>query len=585
MNVKNDGAKAKQAAEKDNPICFTVGCSRRKDLWYIDSGSSYHMTNDRAFFTELDGSKCTEVFLADGSVAKSHGMGEGLLKCVDEEGNNLQVRLTEVLYIPALDSGLISVRKLTEKGFAVSFGSSSCAIVSGTGKTIALGEPHGNLYVLKTIEFAKLSEEAHHLKNCQHIWHRRFGHRDPAVLNQLKAGDLVKGFNVQDCGLRQVCESCLEGKLPRRPFPHVSSSRASRVLDLIHTDVCGPMSNVTPGGSRYLMTLIDDFSRYTVVFLLQKKSDVASCIKRFVAHVKTRFGRAPCVIRSDGGGEYVNNELRAFYEEEGIQAQYTTAYSPQQNGVAERKNRTLQEMATCMLLDANLPKKYWGEAIMTAAYVQNRLPSRVIDRTPFEKWFGKPPVISHFRIFGSQAYVHIPSVKRTKFQSKAQKLTFVGYCEDRKAYRFLNPETDRITISRDAQFVEQRNGSHELEAEESGPAIGDDGWPTEASGCPSQEESNGDGELPQENPSGNGEPPQEEHQEASANESDDDSEDEFYGCEDQEIVQAPVQRGEKRSTRGVLPLRLKDYVVNMAKVIEGNQSPYEETVQDSENDL
>lgn len=222
---------------------------------------------------------------------------------------------------------------------------------------------HGGLFALKTVEFAKLSKESHHLKNCQHIWHKRFGHRDLAVLDQLKAGNLVDGFTVQDCKLRQVCESCLEGKLPRRPFPLVSNSRASRILDLIHTDVCGPISDVTPGGNRYLMTLIDDFSRYTVVCLLQKKSDVARCIKRYVAHVKTRFGRAPCVIRSDGGGEYVNDELRSFYEAEGIQAQYTAAYSPQQNGVAERKNRTLQEMATCMLLDANMPKKYWGEAV------------------------------------------------------------------------------------------------------------------------------------------------------------------------------------------------------------------------------
>lgn len=108
------------------------------------------------------------------------------------------------------------------------------------------------------------------------------------------------------------------------------------------------------------MTLIDDHSRYTVVCLLRQKSDAARCIKRYVAHVKNRFGRAPCVIRSDGGGEYANQELKEFYELEGIQAQFTTAYSPQQNGVAERKNRSLQEMATCMLLDAGLPKKYWG---------------------------------------------------------------------------------------------------------------------------------------------------------------------------------------------------------------------------------
>lgn len=578
VNVKKDGANVKQAAEKENPICFTVGSGRRKDCWYIDSGCSCHMTNDRAFFTVLDDSKCVEVVLADGSMSKSHGMGEGLVKCVDQEGNVLEVKLTEVLYIPNLDSGLISVRKLTQKGFAVNFLGSTCSIVSEAGKTVALGEIYGSLFILKTVEFARLSNEAHHGKNCQHVWHRRFGHRDPAVLDRLKHGGIVEGFQVQDCGLRQVCETCLEGKLPRCPFPNVSNSRASRILDLIHTDVCGPMSNVTPGGNRYLMTLIDDFSRYTVVCLLARKSDVANCIKRYVAHVKTRFGRAPCVIRSDGGGEYVNKELQAFYAVEGIQAQYTTAYSPQQNGVAERKNRTLQEMASCMLLDAKLPKRYWGEAIMTAAYVQNRLPSRVIDKTPYEKWFGVAPVLSHFRIFGSPAYVHIPAVKRSKFDSKAKKLLFVGYCEDRKAYRFLDPETDRITVSRDAQFIEHRNGSHELEPEEC-ENVGDDGW-TQAASNSEQEESSGHEELPEKNPSDSESP-----QKPIVEEQSDESEDEFYDWEERVEEEIPTLRREKRSTRGIPPRRYGDFVVDVAMVVEGDPSSYEEAIRGSESDL
>lgn len=138
--------------------------------------------------------------------------------------------------------------------------------------------------MLKTVEYANLSKELQHLPNCQHMWHRRFGHRDPAVLEKLKAGNLSVGFEMADCGLRQVCEDCLKGKLPRTSFPKSSDNRASRILDLVHTDVCGPMANVTPGGCRYLMTLIDDFSRYTVVCLLRQKSDVADCIKRYVAH-------------------------------------------------------------------------------------------------------------------------------------------------------------------------------------------------------------------------------------------------------------------------------------------------------------
>lgn len=360
----SDASKAKKAVEKEPPVCFSIGGGRNKGCWYIDSGCSSHMTSDRKFFYKLDESVRIDVVLADGSVTKSRGIGEGTVKCIDGDGNVKEVTFKDVLYIPTLDSGLVSVSKLTQKGFEVRFIASSCNIVNATGTVEASGELNGNMFVLKTADEAKLSAECHevlqHLSNCQHIWHRRFGHRDPAVLERIKAKELGAGFEVQDCGIRNVCEHCMAGKSARIPFPKVSENRAERILDLVHTDVCGPIKSTTPGGSRYLMTLIDDFSRYTVVCLLRQKSDAAGCIQRFVAHVKNRFGRAPCVIRSDGGGEYVNHELKQFYEKEGIQAQFTAAYSPQQNGVAERKNRTLQEMATCMLLDAGLDRKYWG---------------------------------------------------------------------------------------------------------------------------------------------------------------------------------------------------------------------------------
>lgn len=363
QNAKSDSkevkreSKAKQAAEKDSPVCFTVGEYTKGGCWYIDSGLSTHMTSERSFFVKLDRNVKTEVVLADGSVTKACGIGEGTVRCPDGDGKVKDTTISEVLYIPALNSGLISVRKLAQKGFEVKFSATECQIKSGSGSVVATGVTSGNLYLLKTAEHAKLGKVMQHLKNCQHTWHRRMGHRDPAVLERAK--ELSEGVDVQDCGIIQVCEPCLQGKLPRNSFPKASSHRSSCVLDLIHTDVCGPMANVTPGGCRYILTMTDDFSRYCVVFLLRQKSDVAGCIKRYVAHCKTRFGRPPCIIRSDGGGEFINRELKDFYDLEGIQSQVTAPYSPQQNGIAERKNRTLQKMASCMLLDAGLAKKYW----------------------------------------------------------------------------------------------------------------------------------------------------------------------------------------------------------------------------------
>lgn len=579
---KQGGPKAKQAAEADVTVCFMAGTKRRKSCWFVDSGCSSHMTNERAFFTNLNENVKVKVVLADGSTTTSADIGEGVVKCDDGEGDVLEVPIKDVLYVPNLDSGLLSVRKLTQKGLKVVFGDSMCRISSSEGKVVAVAELRGNLYVLKEAEDAKLGKEARHLPNCQHTWHRRFGHRDPAVLERIRTNNLCQELKVQDCGIRQVCEHYLEGKSSRIPFPKFSQNRAERILDLIHTDVCGPMKNTTPGGCRYLMTLIDDRSRYTVVCLLRQKSDTAACIKRFVAHVKTRFGRAPCVIRSDGGGEYVNRELKEFYELEGIQTQFTTAYSPQQNGVAERKNRSLQEMATCMLLDAGLAKRFWGEAIATAAYLQNRLPSRTVDRTPYEVWFGKKPSLSYLRVFGSPAYVHIPDIKRSKLDGKAQRLLFVGYCDDRKAYRFLDPKTNGITISRDARFIELGDGS--LMACD----------PARGSGESCVEVESGDKkvtiqeELVPEEPQDEEifEEPQIEEENRTSAESDE----EFYGWEEEpqqtsEPAGKVKQSSTKRSTRGVLPKRYEDYEVDVAMVVREEPSSYEEAVSGSEQDL
>lgn len=577
---KKGGPKAKQAAESDVTICFMAG-EQSNSGWLVDSGCSTHMTNKRAFFSKLNEDVKIKVVLADGSTTTSAGVGEGTVNCIDDKGGVLEVLFEDVLYVPNLDSALLSVRKLTQKGLKVKFGESRCTISTSAKRVVAVAELRGNLYMLKEAADAKVGKEARHSSSCQHTWHRRLGHRDPAVLERIRAGNLCEGLKVHDCGLRQVCEHCLEGKSSRIPFPKSSRTRAERVLDLIHTDVCGPMKNITPGGCRYLMTLIDDRSRYTVVCLLRQKSDAAACIKRFVAHMKTRFGRAPCVIRSDGGGEYVNQELKQFYEVEGIQAQFTAAYSPQQNGIAERKNRSLQEMATCMLLDAGLAKRFWGEAVATAAYLQNRLPSRAVDRTPYEIWFGQKPSLSNLKIFGSPAYVHIPDNKRSKLDSKAQRLLFVGYCDDRKAYRFLDPKTNGITISRDARFIELGDGS----SSSCDPIPGSNEYHVELdSEDEDATQEKAVANVPQEQVDIE-KPCIEEEQQAS-----NESEEEFYGWDDEpernNVQASEVERAHtKRSTRGVLPKRFDDFEVDVAMAVREEPTSYEEAISGSEQDL
>lgn len=153
------------------------------------------------------------------------------------------------------------------------------------------------------------------------------------------------------------------------------------------------------------MTMIDDFSRFTIVYLLKRKSEAEEKIKEYINLVQNQIGRKPKIIRADGGGKYSGSSLQQFLRDNGIILQQTVPYSPQQNGTAERKNRCLTEMMRCLLAESGLSKKYWGEAVMTTNYLQNRLPSTPISRTPFEIWTGKPPCYKDMHIFGTEALV------------------------------------------------------------------------------------------------------------------------------------------------------------------------------------
>lgn len=571
-NHKGGNPKAKQADDargSGGSVCFMAG-DVMPDCWVIDSGATRHMTSDRSFFTSMDNSENSRVTLADGNKTKVCGVGEGVLFGENGRGERVEVTLKNVLFVPGLDGGLISVSQLAAKGFVAKFGASACEIQNADGDTVVVGDKVSNLYRLRIHE-RSLKVDGEHHERCQHTWHRRIGHRDPEVLRRIEAEDLVSGFSLLDCGARIVCECCLKGKFARKPFPAITDRKTTKPLELIHTDLCGPMETTTPSGNRYLMTLIDDYSRYTTVYLLKKKSEASARIQQYVRWVQNRFGRKPLAIRSDGGGEYIGRELREFYEAEGIEAQFTTPYSPQQNGVAERRNRYLQEMAICMLADAGLGKLYWGEAVMTAAYLQNRLPSRVVSKTPYELWTGRKPRFEHLRVFGCDAYVHVPDAKRSKLDEKSIKLTFVGYSEDHKGYRFLDRATNRVTLSRDARFIELENGS-ERPSEKKSEAV-----PEDLNGSFEIRLKSSDRGIAE-----NGEALSDSEGWNSA-EDDDDREEE----EPQPAAQPPAARPQEelavqrdqRKTRGVLPSRYDDFVVGIAEFASVEPTDYRKALE------
>ncbi|KRZ71003.1 Retrovirus-related Pol polyprotein from transposon TNT 1-94 [Trichinella papuae] len=442
--------------QKTNAIQYRSFTTREKAVkgkigdWYVDSGATSHMTCNRNFFESLERRKST-VYLADNTAIQAEGIGHGWLFCVTPDGTIEKIHLKDVLYIPSLETGLLSAQRITNNGYKIMFQDDTC-LISYQKEVVAEAKLDESLFKLKQ-KHQKDTALSVHTYACLHKWHRRMGHRDPEAIRKLNKEQLANGIEICKCDAENDCEICLTGKMTSTPFTKVAN-RAKKQIELIHSDICGPMPTATPSDHRYIMTLIDDYSRFTVVYLLKTKDEAVDRIKDYVATLHTRFGRNPVTLRTDNGREYVNQRLRNFLREKGIEHQFSAPYTPQQNGVAERKNRALVEMAKCMLTDAKLPERFWGEAVCTAAYLQNRLPSRSISKTPFELWTGIKPNVDHIRIFGSKAYSYIPKQKRRKWDNKAREGVIVGYGSTTKGYRLLNPTTNEIWISRSVKIIE-----------------------------------------------------------------------------------------------------------------------------------
>jgi transposase InsO family protein len=213
----------------------------------------------------------------------------------------------------------------------------------------------------------------------------------------------------------------------------------------------------TKSGYRYWVTFIDDHSRWCVIVLLRKKSKTLAAFQTYKVFVEKQTGKQIICLHDDKGGGFIGNEWDAFMQAEGIQRKHTVQATPQQNGVAERKNRTLAERITAMLNEAKLPASFWGEALPTANFLLNIAPSCsvAVGKTPFKLWHGCKPDYSILRVFGCRAYTHIGRDKRKSLESKTLPCLFLGYPEDYKGWKLYDPRAQRIVISRDIIWNEE----------------------------------------------------------------------------------------------------------------------------------
>ena len=386
----------------------------------------------------------------------SHVAIEGIGSVVLQSKNDGHKVLTEVYYIPKLKSNIVSLGQLEEGGCKVVLEDGFCSVFNVEHSLLARAPRAGNrLYLLKVQLAAPVCLVAKGDDRAW-LWHGRYGHLNFRALRELGQKGMVEGLPLLD-RVEEFCDGCALGKQQRQPFPQVANYRAHEPLDLVHADLCGQIRPKTPGGKNYFLLIVDDCSRYMWIELLATKDEAFRCFKRVKALAETERGGKLRAFRSDRGGELNFLEFREYCDEHGIKHFTTTPYTPQQNGVVERRNRTVVEMARCLLKSKGVPGEFWGEAVTTAVYLLNRAPTKSLQgRTPYEAWYNKKPRVHHLRTFGCVVHVKQAGPGISKLSDRSTPMVFIGYEKGTKGYQVYDPLAKKLHISRDVIFEEAR---------------------------------------------------------------------------------------------------------------------------------
>lgn len=454
----------------------------KRDDWFLDSGASDHMSYRKEWFADyVEFKEEIPVRIGNGSCIKAKGFGT--IDILAYNNNKwCKKHLADVLYVPEIHLNLFSQAKALDKGMKLTSDKEKCEFARD-GEIILVGVRESNFFKLmfKVMVEAKSFSASNEtkpegnsettrrwVKSCDSrqksvevtrgnasrkvslsTWHERLGHQNIGYVKQFLKAHKINFDGSDDF----FCDGCMYGKQHRSPFVR-SENRAGQVGELVHTDVCGPMQEKSIGGARYFVLFKDDYSNFRKVYFLKQKSEVCRQIEKYFSLLKS-INCTVSVIRSDNGTEYVNVDVGKLLEEYGTRHQRSVPYTPQHNGRAERDLRTIVESARSMMHSKKLPIKFWAEAVNTAVHILNCSgPSPVVNKTPFELFFKKKPPIDHLRVFGSEVFVHVPKEKRRKWNEKAKKGIFIGYCDDTKGYRIWIPEENKIEVSRDIVFRE-----------------------------------------------------------------------------------------------------------------------------------
>ena len=323
----------------------------RKNMWYLDSGCSHHMTGERAMFSSIspkDGG-----YVTFGDNAKGKIVGEGKV------GKSPNTTIENVLLVDGLKHNLLSISQFCDKDYKVVFESNKCVVFDKNECALFVGTRHNNIYVVDLYDSKAFNEKCLvSVNDDTWLWHRRLGHVSMHTISKLSKKNLVKGLPKLTYKKDLLCDACVKGKHQKSSFQSKNLISTTRPLELLHMDLFGPSNTLSLGGKAYCFVIVDDYSRFTWVFFLSHKNEAFHMFASYSKKVQNEKGYTITSIRSDRGGEFSCEPFESYCEEHGILHNFSAPRTPQQNGVVERKNRTLQEMARTMLNENGLPKYF-----------------------------------------------------------------------------------------------------------------------------------------------------------------------------------------------------------------------------------
>ncbi|GJZ64269.1 retrovirus-related pol polyprotein from transposon TNT 1-94 [Tanacetum coccineum] len=345
--------------------------------------------------------------------------------------------ISRVYYVEGLGHNLFSVGQFCDSDLEVAFRKHSCYVRDTDGVELLKGSRGSNLYTISVEDMMKSSPICLLSKASKHkswLWHRRLNHLNFGTINDLARKDLVRGLPRLKFEKDHLCSACQLGKSKKHTHKPKTENTNLEVLNTLHMDLCGPMRVQTINGKKYILVIVDDYSRFTWVKFLRSKDETPTVVIKFLKQIQVGLNKTVRFIRTDNGTEFVNKTLYDYYESVGIFHQKTVPRTPQQNGVVERRNRTLVEAARTMLIFSKAPMFLWAEAVATACYTQNRsLIHTRHDKTPYELVHNKKPDLIFFWVFGALCYPTNDNENLGKLQPRADIGIFHWICIEQKS--------------------------------------------------------------------------------------------------------------------------------------------------------